>query len=91
MFFVVSYDIPDDERRLRISKALENFGERVQKSVFECDLADEDLNRLQKTLEALIVPEEDNLRYYRLCKDCLDQTRVIGRVPLTQDPDYFIV
>lgn len=91
MFFVVSYDIPDDERRLKVSKALENFGKRVRKSVFECELADDDLERLQRTLEALIDPEEDNLRYDRLCHDCLEQTRIIGRVPLTQDPDYFIV
>ncbi|MEW6376162.1 MAG: CRISPR-associated endonuclease Cas2, partial [Thermodesulfobacteriota bacterium] len=42
MFYVVSYDIPDDQRRIKIAKILEDFGDRVQYSVFEC-LLEQDL------------------------------------------------
>ena len=35
---VVSYDIPDDRRRLRLANTLKDFGIRVQYSVFECRL-----------------------------------------------------
>jgi CRISPR-associated protein Cas2 len=38
MFYVVSYDIPEDRKRDRVSKTLLDFGARVQYSVFECIL-----------------------------------------------------
>jgi CRISPR-associated protein Cas2 len=38
MFYVVSYDIPEDRKRDRASKTLLDFGARVQYSVFECIL-----------------------------------------------------
>ena len=41
MYLVVSYDIHDDKRRNSIHKVLKNFGERIQFSVFECDMTKE--------------------------------------------------
>jgi CRISPR-associated protein Cas2 len=38
MIHLISYDIEDDRERLQVSKVLEGFGRRVQKSVFECPL-----------------------------------------------------
>lgn len=38
MFYIISYDIPDDKRRNRTAKILLDFGKRVQYSVFECIL-----------------------------------------------------
>jgi CRISPR-associated endonuclease Cas2 len=38
MLYVVSYDIADDARRVRVHATLRNYGTRVQYSVFECDL-----------------------------------------------------
>ena len=38
MFYLVSYDIPDTKRRTKLAKTLEDFGDRVQYSVFECIL-----------------------------------------------------
>lgn len=39
MFYLISYDIPDDRRRVRVAKTLKDYGDRVQYSVFECILA----------------------------------------------------
>lgn len=91
MFYVVSYDIPDDKRRSEVHDALKDYGTRVQYSVFECNLEQGQLADLQARLASLIKPKEDNLRYYRLCKDCLAQTVVVGERPLTADPGYWIV
>jgi CRISPR-associated protein Cas2 len=41
MFYLVSYDIPDDRRRTRLAKLLKDYGGRVQYSVFECLLNQE--------------------------------------------------
>lgn len=38
MFYLVSYDIPETRRRTKLAKILEDFGDRVQYSVFECIL-----------------------------------------------------
>ena len=38
MFILVSYDIPNDKRRLKVMKAVQDYGTRVQYSVFECEL-----------------------------------------------------
>jgi CRISPR-associated protein Cas2 len=64
---------------------------RVQYSVFECELEPARLAELQARLAKVIQPHEDNVRYYRLCKDCLAQTLTQGDRPLTSVPDYWIV
>lgn len=38
MLYTISYDIPDDKRRLKIAKILLDYGPRVQYSVFEAQL-----------------------------------------------------
>lgn len=91
MFFVIAYDIADDGRRKKVSDTLENYGTRVQESVFECHLTPAQREEVQKHIDHLIEPEVDNVRYYRVCQDCLAQTTVVGPVPLTTDPDYYLV
>ncbi|MEW6140284.1 MAG: CRISPR-associated endonuclease Cas2, partial [Thermodesulfobacteriota bacterium] len=36
VFVVVCYDVVDDRTRTRLAKLMQNYGNRVQKSVFEC-------------------------------------------------------
>ncbi len=50
MFVLVCYDITDDRRRYRVASELENFGCRVQYSVFECHLEEPQLQELQARL-----------------------------------------
>jgi CRISPR-associated protein Cas2 len=78
-FVVVSYDSPDDRRRNRVCKLLKDYGERVQYSVFECLLRPEELKRLRERLKPLLVPEEDDVRFYRLCENCRRKATVWGR------------
>ena len=66
MLYAISYDIVDDGRRLRVSKTLLNFGQRVQKSVFECQVGQKEWVQLRAGLLKEIKPEEDSLRFYFL-------------------------
>jgi len=75
-FVVVSYDIPSDRRRGKVCKLLKDYGQRVQYSVFECMLRPEDLKRLRQRLKPLLTPEEDDVRFYRLCETCLRKATV---------------
>lgn len=78
MFVLVSYDIPDDRRRVRVMKALQDFGAHVQYSVFECQLSAADYRRLRERLKKLINRREDNLRFYVLCEQDVKKRRVWG-------------
>lgn len=91
MFVVVSYDITDDRRRVRVASELENFGQRVQLSVFECHLPARELARLKGLLRALIDRKQDKVRYYSLCAKDRAQIRNDGPDEVSRDWDYQIV
>lgn len=91
MFTVVTYDIADDHRRLRVSDELENFGSRVNYSVFECHLEADSLSDLKERLDKVIEAAEDNVRYYILCDNCVEKVEIQGKGGVTGNPDYFVV
>ena len=71
MLVVVSYDVSTTEiagqRRLRkVAKTCEDFGQRVQNSVFECIVDPEQWTRLKLRLLDIVDPREDSLRFYFL-------------------------
>jgi len=90
-WIVVSYDIPDDKRRTRVMKTLQGYGARVQYSVFECELRPADAERLRTRLRALIDEEQDDVRFYPLCENCLRKTTMLGKAQLRHSPDFVIV
>ncbi len=71
MLVLVTYDVQtytgDGKKRLRkVAKKCEEYGVRVQNSVFECIVDSTQLRLLQFALEEIIDPSVDSLRYYRL-------------------------
>ncbi len=71
MLVVVSYDVatvdaPGRRRLQRIAKACQSYGERVQKSVFECDVDQAQWAKLKHRLLEEFDPAEDSLRFYFL-------------------------
>ncbi|MCX7839784.1 MAG: CRISPR-associated endonuclease Cas2 [Anaerolineae bacterium] len=91
MFYVISYDVPDDRRRQKIADVLEGYGTRVQKSVFEVHLDVRHYADLRRRLERVMNIEEDNVRFYRLCDDCRKSIEIIGKVGVTPEPSLMIV
>jgi len=84
MLVVVSYDVstetPEGRARLRrIAKICQNYGQRVQKSVFEClvEPAQWAMLRAQLLDEANL--EEDSLRFYFLGKNWRNRVEHHGR------------
>ncbi|MFZ5538945.1 MAG: CRISPR-associated endonuclease Cas2 [Pseudomonadota bacterium] len=71
MLVIVCYDVNTEtkvgRRRLRrVAKVCESVGQRVQKSVFECQVDLMQMEELERRLLAEIESTEDNLRLYRL-------------------------
>ena len=91
MQIVLVYDIPDDKRRTRLRKTLLSFGTPVQYSVFECDLTQRQLARMEKAVRAVMKPEEDNVRYYQLCRSCVRSAEVFGGQPVTERKEVYVV
>jgi len=90
MLFIVAYDIPDDGTRTLIAKELENWGHRVQYSVFECDLNEKRARQLEKALGRLI-SACDSVRIYRVCPACRDRSVNMGGKPFASDPPFYQV
>ena len=71
MLVVVTYDVSTEtaagRRRLRrVARVCESTGQRVQKSVFECQVNEMQLEQLERALLAEIDEAQDNLRFYRI-------------------------
>lgn len=90
MFYVVSYDVPDDKKRDRVAKTLLDFGTRVQYSVFECIMDDKLLEKMIVKL-GKIISEEDSVRIYALCAKCASVVKVLGSGGITKDENVYIL
>ena len=90
--YVIAYDIPDDKRRYRMARTLEGHGERVQYSVFECQLTAAQFEKLWRELRKLVDTAEGSLRAYRLCPECAGWVRTAGQARIVEEvPEVFIV
>jgi CRISPR-associated protein Cas2 len=91
MLILVSYDVPDDRRRTRLAHTLKDFGKRVQYSVFECRLDEDQVARLSARMEKLVAPEEDSVRIYRLCANCDAKVEIQGLGQVVEDPEVYLL
>lgn len=84
MWIVVAYDVntetPKGRKRLRrVAQVCKNYGQRVQKSVFECQVNEMKFEELRRKLLREIAKEEDNLRLYRLTEPRDDHVETYGQ------------
>jgi len=82
--YLVTYDVNTEtragRRRLqRVAKRCEGYGQRVQKSVFECSLGDAQLESLKQELRKEIKETEDSVRIYRLMEPRKRYLQVLGQ------------
>jgi CRISPR-associated protein Cas2 len=75
-FILVVYDISNDRRRTKLHNVLLDYGSPVQYSVFECALAQKEIEEMCKAVKRVIHPQKDQVRYYFLCAGCLAKTEV---------------
>lgn len=87
---MIAYDISDDRIRYRVAKILENHGSRVQYSVFECRLREQERDRLHEQLIELL-DQGDSLRWYPLCAWCRKRIVRQGCGEETQFEDYYLL
>ena len=86
MLVLVTYDVRTAEaggaRRLRrVSRACQDYGQRVQYSVFEIEVEPAQWTLLKARLEGIIDMEKDSLRYYYLGAEWRRRVEHVGAKP----------
>ena len=86
MMVLVTYDVSTQDaggaRRLRqVAKACQNYGQRVQFSVFEIEVDPAQWVALEAKLRELVNPATDSLRFYHLGKNWQRRVEHVGAKP----------
>jgi CRISPR-associated protein Cas2 len=86
MLVLVTYDVSTEtvegRKRLRhVAKKCLAYGQRVQNSVFECNIDWSQFIKLQSELRNIIDPDVDSLRFYNLGNRYLGKVVHIGSKP----------
>lgn len=86
MLVLVTYDVntlqEGGKKRLRrVARACEDFGQRVQFSVFEIEVDPAQWAKLKARLEAIIQFDHDSLRYYYLGSNWERKVEQVGAKP----------
>lgn len=84
MYILATYDVNtidrEGQRRLsRVAKACKDYGQRVQNSVFECELTGAQFCLLKERLRNIIDMEKDSIRFYQLNKNKSSGIELLGR------------
>ncbi len=83
MFILIAYDVsttdkPGQKRLRRVARACEDYGVRVQKSLFECQVGKTEWAVLRSRLLKEIDPSQDSLRFYYMDEDSRKETEHHG-------------
>lgn len=83
MLILITYDVNTEteagKRRLRkVAKQCVNYGQRVQNSVFECQMDAAKFRQVKAILEGIIDKEVDSLRFYNLGNNYKTKVEHIG-------------
>lgn len=86
MLVLITYDVNTEtsagRARLRkVAKQCVNYGQRVQNSVFECNLDATKFRQVKSILESLIDKEKDSLRFYNLGNNYKTKVEHVGAKP----------
>ncbi len=95
MMVLVTYDVEtksaDGQKRLRyVAKLCENYGQRVQNSVFECLVDPSQWTDLRHKLLKIIDEEKDSLRFYFLGANWKRRVEHVGAKP-GYDPEGTLI
>ncbi len=90
MFVLIAYDISNDKRLRKVARAMQSFGVRVQRSVFECRINPAQLDALIARVKLVIKPREDRIHLYQICETCQERMAKHGRAELLTDPETWV-
>lgn len=84
MHILVTYDVDTtgksgQSRLRRVAKACVDYGQRVQNSVFECELTEVQYCILKERIQEIIDKDTDSVRFYHLNRSENRRVEVLGK------------
>lgn len=85
MMVLITYDVEvtseTGSKRLRkVAKACQDYGQRVQNSVFECVVDEATFIRLKAKISSIIDHEKDSIRFYFLGRNWQNKVEQMGKI-----------
>ncbi|WP_418746781.1 CRISPR-associated endonuclease Cas2 [Frisingicoccus sp.] len=86
MLVLITYDVNTEtaigrSRLRKVAKQCVNYGQRVQNSVFECNMDAAKCRQVKAILEGIIDKDKDSLRFYYLGDNYKNKVEHIGAKP----------
>jgi CRISPR-associated protein Cas2 len=91
MLSLIGYDIADPKRLARVARVCEDFGARVQYSVFECRLEEAEFTEFWLRLLGEINEDEDRLVAYKIDARCAKETMTAGTMVCSEKALCYLV
>jgi CRISPR-associated protein Cas2 len=91
MLTIVAYDISDPKRLARVARVCEDFGVRVQYSVFECRLEEAEFTDFWLKLLGEIDDDEDRVVAYKIDARCARETLTAGTMVCSEKAVCYLV
>lgn len=88
--WVVFYDIRDPKRLRKVAKIVEQYGKRVQKSVFEIIAPFDVIKRLQLRIEK-VIHVQDYVLYLSICESDWQKQQKFGKGAVSYKDESFII
>ena len=91
MLSLIGYDISDPKRLARVARVCEDFGVRVQYSVFECRLDETEFTEFWLQLLGEIDEDEDRIVAYKIDARCAKETMSAGTMVCSEKVLCYLV
>lgn len=78
MIYLVCFDVSDDRQRRKVVKVLEEFGRRIQFSVFELEMNPADYLNLKTSLKKLQLDRDDKCFIFPIDDKCINRAFYMG-------------
>jgi len=91
MIYMMCYDICNPKRLTKTAKTLENYGLRIQKSFFQCEMKKTTMESLKNEIIKIIDTKKDFFFIYPLCEDCTRKAIKIGKGELIKLEAFEII
>ena len=91
MLTLLAYDIADPKRLARVARVCEDFGVRVQYSVFECRLEESEFTEFWLQLLCEIDEQEDRLVAYKIDARSAKETLTAGTMVCSEKAVCYLV
>lgn len=96
MYILVTYDVDtiseSGNKRLRqVARICKNYGQRVQNSVFECEVTEAQYCLLKDQIKEVMDEQLDSIRFYHLNKNKNHSIDTLGKITSYDVNDTIII